>query len=82
MQETVKQEIKSRVEMHSDVAASEAARSHQVAVAERQFGQTLLKRLRDTKGELRLKNFQEEWVAIDDGMVYEISAEAQVAEAA
>ena len=80
MQETLKQEIKSRSEMHSDVAASEPARAHQVAVAERQFGQALLKRLREAKGELRLRNFQEEWVTIDDGTVYEISAEAQVSE--
>ena len=82
MQETAsaKQVVKSRTESHSDVASSEPARSHQVALAERQFGQALLKRLREAKGELRLRNFQEEWVSIDDGMVFEMSVESQVIE--
>lgn len=75
-----KQVLKSRAESHSDVANSDPARSHQVALAERQFGQTLLKRLREAKGDLHLRNFQEEWVSIDDGVVYEISVESQVTE--
>jgi hypothetical protein len=77
MQDTAKQVIKARAEAHSDVANTEAARSHQVSLTERQFGQALVRRLREAKGELVLRNFQEEWVSTDDGLVFEIRAEAQ-----
>jgi hypothetical protein len=77
MLETAKQVVKSRTESHSDVAGSPAAKAHQAAMTERQFGETLLKRLRDANGEVRLRNFQEDWISTDDGMVHEISVELQ-----
>lgn len=81
MAETAKQVIKARTASHSDVATSDPARAYQMAVTERQFGDTLVRRLRETKGEVQLRNFQEEWVSIDDGLVYEMSVEAVVTEA-
>ena len=75
-----KQILKARTESHSDVAKTTAAKEHQAALTERQFGEALLRRLRDAKGELMLRNFREEWIAADDGLVYEISAEAEQGE--
>jgi hypothetical protein len=80
MPENNKQVVKARTESHSDVAKSDPAKAHQAALTQRQFGDALLRRLRDTEGELRLRNFREEWIPTDDGMVYEISADAEVGE--
>ena len=77
MLETAKQVVKSRTESHSDVAGSAPAKAHQASLTERQFGEILLKRLRDAKGEVRLRNFTEEWISTEDGMVHEISVELQ-----
>jgi len=78
--ETAKETLCARAESHSDVADTPAARAHQVGLVERQFGDTLVRRLRAARGELRLRDFTEEWLPTDDGQVYEIRAELQVAE--
>ena len=68
--------IKARTASHSDVANSEAAKSHQTALTERAFGHALLQRLRESgSGELRLRNLREEWINVDDGIAHEMSAE-------
>jgi len=76
MADTGKDILKCRTETHSDVADTPAARAHQSAQTERRFGDLVLRRLRESKGELRLRNLQEEWVSTSGGLVYEISAEA------
>lgn len=81
MPETAKQTVKSRTETHSDVAASPAAKAYQAALTERQFGALILAHLREAKGgAFTLRDLKEEWIATDDGMVHEISAEADVDE--
>jgi hypothetical protein len=77
MPETAWQTLKSRSESHSDVAQSDPAKAYQQALAERQFGEVLLKRLRETGGGIQLRNLNEEWVTVDDGVVFEITAEVQ-----
>lgn len=80
MPETGKNIVKTRAESHSDVADTSAARAHQTALTERKFGDQLLRRLREEKGEVTLRNFREEWLSTEDGLVYEISVELQPAE--
>lgn len=75
MPDATRQVIKSRSEAHSDVATSEAARAYQAALTERQFGEALLRHLREAKTDLLLHNLQEEWLSTADGMVHEISVE-------
>lgn len=78
MPETAKQTVKSRTETHSDVAATPAAKAYQAALTERQFGELILAHLREARGgDVTLRNLQEEWIATDDAMVHEISAEAE-----
>lgn len=81
MPETAKQVIKSRTTSHSDVSDTPAARAHQSELATRQFGDLLVRRLREAKGEIRLRNYQEEWLPSDAGLVLELSVEAEVVEA-
>jgi hypothetical protein len=80
MLEAAKQVVKARSESHSDIADTPAAREYQASLTERRFGEALLRRLRETKGELRLQNLREEWLSTEDGLVYEISADAQQVE--
>lgn len=81
MPETAKQVVKSRTSSHSDVADTPPARAYQSAQTERLFGEMLLQRLREAKGEVSLRNLQEEWLSGDDGLVHEISVELHAAEA-
>jgi hypothetical protein len=80
MPENGKQTLKARTSSHSDVAATPAAKEFQAAQTERQFGATVVRHLRDTKVPVRLRNFQEEWVSTDDGLVHELSVESELAE--
>ena len=80
MPESTKQTVATRTESHSDVSDTPAARAHQSALTERMFGDTLLKRLRDTKGELRLRNVQEEWLTTAGGLVHEMRVEVETVE--
>jgi hypothetical protein len=82
MPETGKTTLTSRTESHSDVANTDAARAHQAAMTERQFGDTMVRRIRETKGEgaLVIRNFREEWLNTDDGLVYEISVDVEQTE--
>ncbi len=75
MADTNRQVLKARTENHSDVADSAPARAIQAASTERNFGQQLTRLLRDTRNDISLRSFKEEWVATDDGMVHEISVE-------
>ena len=75
MPETAKQVVKTRTSSHSDVADSTAAREHQAQNTERLFADALLRRVREIKGELLIRNFQEEWLNTDDGLVHELCAE-------
>jgi hypothetical protein len=75
MPDTAKQVIKARTENHSDVADTKPARAYQAAMTERQFGDALLRHLRELKADVCLRNFQEEWLPTDDGLVHELSAE-------
>lgn len=75
--------VSARTVSHSDVSDTPAARAHQAEQTERLFGQALLKRLRDAKGDLRFRNLEEEWLTSDDGgLMHEIRVEvtAEVAE--
>ena len=80
MADPAKQVVKSRTESHSDVADTKDARAYQSAMTERQFGGALLTRLREVNGEVRLRNFQEEWLSTEGGLVHEISVELQSVE--
>lgn len=80
MPESTKQVVKARTEAHSDVAGSLPARAHQATVTERQFGEQVLHFLREAKLDVHLRNFKEEWVETDEGVVHEISVEAQSVE--
>ena len=79
MPDTGKQLV-ARTESHSDVATSDPAKAYQAGLTERKFGQSLIGRIREAKGELRLKNFREEWVSTEDGLVHELSVELEAAE--
>jgi hypothetical protein len=81
MPDNGKQTVRARTESHSDVSTEPAARTHQSAMTERQFGAALLKSLRAVEGEVLLRNFQEEWISTEDGMAHEISVELHPAEA-
>lgn len=80
MPDAAKHVVKSRTESHSDLAESSPSRAYQAALTERHFGAALLRHLRDVKGDARLRNLNEEWLATDDGMVHEISVEVVTAE--
>jgi hypothetical protein len=75
MPDTARQIVKARTESHSDVANSQPARDHQASLTEREFCGTLMRALRENKGEVRLHNLQEEWITAEDGMVHEITVE-------
>ncbi len=75
-----KSTLKARTENHSDVADTAPARALQEAQTSRQFGELLVRRLRDEKADVILRNFREEWVSIDDGMVFELAVDIQPAE--
>ncbi len=77
MPETAKKVIKARTESHSDVANSKPAKELQRVHTERQFGDQVLYFLRETDATIQLRNFKDEWVETDEGMVHEISIEAQ-----
>jgi hypothetical protein len=81
MPDSAKQTLTTRTESHSDVATSEAAKSYQTTLTSRQFGEALLRRLRETQNGLTVRNLREEWISTEDGMVFEISAELQPIEA-
>jgi hypothetical protein len=73
--------VSARTVSHSDVSATEAARAHQAGMTERMFGDALLRRLRDAKGEIRFRNLEEEWLTSDDGgLVHELRVEVEAAE--
>ncbi|HEU4751837.1 MAG TPA: hypothetical protein VFU47_01935 [Armatimonadota bacterium] len=72
-----KQVVTARTESHSDVATSDAAKAYQVGQTERQFARSLLNRVREAKGEVRLRNFREEWVSTEDGLVHQMSIEVE-----
>ena len=76
MPESTKQVVKARTESHSDVSTSAPARAHQSGLTERQFGAQVLNFLREAKVDVHLRNFKEEWVETDEGVVHEISVEA------
>lgn len=76
MPETTKQVVKARTESHSDVSGSAPARAYQSGITERQFGAQVLSFLRESKVDVQLRNFKEEWVETDEGAVHEISVEA------
>lgn len=80
MPESTKQVVKARTESHSDVSSSAPARAHQTVVTERQFGAQVLNFLRESKVDVHLRNFKEEWVETDEGVVHEISVEAVAVE--
>jgi len=82
MAENGKQIVKARTESHSDVADSAPAKAHQASLTEREFCSQLMRALREMKGEVRLRNLQEEWITAEDGLVHEISAEMVLIEAA
>jgi hypothetical protein len=82
MPEATKQVLKSRTETHSDVADTPAAREHQSGMTERQFADSLVRRVREAKGPLVLRNFREEWLNADDGLVHELSVEVESPESA
>jgi hypothetical protein len=75
MPENEKEVLKTRTESHSDVADTPPARQHQAANTERQFGAALLTRLRQATTDIRLHNFQEEWISADDGLAHELRVE-------
>jgi hypothetical protein len=77
MPDLPKELLRVATESHSDIADTPAARAHQTAMTERQFGDGLLNRLREAKGELRLRAFQEEWRNTESGLVHEMSAEVE-----
>jgi len=80
MPDNAKQTVQTRTESHSDVATSEAARAYQAALTERQFGEALVKRLREAPGPVTLRNFREEWVSTEEGLVHEFTVELEAAE--
>ncbi len=75
MPESTRQLVKVRTGSHSDVADSREARAYQASLTQRLFCEALFKRLREAGGELRLRNFKEEWLSSDDGLVHELSVE-------
>ena len=75
-----KQVIKDRSARHSDVATSAATKRFLPALTERQFGSQLLKAARAARAGLVLRNFREEWLSTDDGIVLEMCVEAETAE--
>lgn len=77
MPDTAKQVVKARTESHSDVANSNPAKELQRMQTERQFGEQVLHFLRVANADVQLRNFKDEWVQTDEGMVHEISVEAQ-----
>lgn len=78
--DTQRELIKSRTESHSDVADTPPVRALQKDRTERVLGDALVRRLRELGGErtLVLRNLQEEWVSTDEGLVHELSVEAQI----
>ena len=80
MPDNGKQVLKARTSSHSDVAATPPAKEFQAAQTELQFGAAVVRHLRDAKVPVRLRNFQEEWVSTDDGLVHELSVESEPAE--
>lgn len=77
MPESGKQSIKARTSSHSDVAATPAAKAHQAAQTERQFGDALVKQLRQVNAPVRLGTLLEEWISTDDGLVHELSVDLE-----
>lgn len=77
MPESGKQSIKARTSSHSDVAATPAAKAYQAAQTERQFGDALVKQLRQVNAPVRLGTLLEEWISTDDGLVHELSVDLE-----
>jgi hypothetical protein len=82
MAENGKQIVKARTESHSDVAGTDPAKAYQSSLTEREFCNRLMRALRESKGEVRLRSLSEEWISAEDGMVHEISIELVATEAA
>jgi hypothetical protein len=80
MPENGKQTVKARTSSHSDVAATPAAKAHQAAQTERQFGDALIRQLRQLNAAVRVGKVQEEWISTDDGLVHELSVDLEAAE--
>jgi hypothetical protein len=77
MPETGKQTIKARTSSHSDVAATPAAKAYQSAQTERQFGDALIRQLRQVNAPVRVGTVLEEWISTTDGLVHELSADVE-----
>ncbi len=75
-----KQTIKARAESHSDVANSPATKAHVSSLVSQQFGNQLLSALKRASGALVLRNYREEWLNTDDGLVYELSVELEASD--
>ncbi|MFN3650855.1 MAG: hypothetical protein ACK47B_14865 [Armatimonadota bacterium] len=73
-----KQQLTARTKSHSDVADSPAARAYQAAQTERSFGEAIVRALRESAGELRLRNLEEQWLPEADGYVHELRADYEV----
>ncbi len=80
MQELLKQTVTARTESHSDVADTTPARAYQAATTERQFGEVLLRRVREARGEITVRGFREEWLPMDGGLIHELSVEVIASE--
>jgi hypothetical protein len=80
MAETARQSINARTESHSDVANTAPSKAYQASLTERQFADQLIKRLRQNAGSVRVGSLREEWVAVEGGLVHEISAEVEALE--
>lgn len=80
MPENGKQTVKARTSSHSDVAATPAAKAYQAAQTERQFGEALIRQLRQFNAAVRVGKVQEEWISTDDGLVHELSVDLEAAE--
>lgn len=80
MPESGKQSVKARTSSHSDVAATPAAKAYQSAQTERQFGDALVKQLRQVNAPVRLGTLLEEWISTDDGLVHELSVDLELAD--
>jgi hypothetical protein len=77
MPDTNKKTIKARTSSHSDVSTKAAVKDYQTAQTEKQFGDALIRHLRENPAGVRLSNFQEEWISTDDGLVYELRIDAE-----
>lgn len=77
MADTGKHTVKARTSSHSDVAATPAAKAYQSAQTERQFGDALIRQLRQVNAPVRVGTVLEEWISTTDGLVHELSADVE-----